>query len=408
MIFMQFKKISAAFTIGILSLTVLTACGSAGQSDSGKSTDDPGQMETAEVSGSSKQTDTSSQSNDLGESDTSGMDESDLAMLEGTFRPSDLAMPRQEEYSYPFMGLDAVLPESLMERMDRKEVAMLTSEDVTEDLSAVKYAFLSWNIMTEEQKNAEVEKMGNGYYDWADSLERIGTLGVFQSDLEENLDELTGCTRHQEIGQSADGAYRYYLSTNPKADGELTDEVKQIKAAVTAMAPFQQTSAFDQPFEENNVTNVGEFTTQDINGKTCTQEIFQDYDLTMVNVFATWCSPCVNEIPDLEKLHKEMAEKGVNVIGIVMDAADDSGNPDQEAIDKAKILAERTKATYPFLLPDPTRLNGRLNGINAYPETFFVDRDGNIVGETYSGSSSFEDWKETVLYELESLKGADS
>lgn len=174
------------------------------------------------------------------------------------------------------------------------------------------------------------------------------------------------------------------------------------------MAPFQQTSAFDQPFEENNVTNVGEFTTQDINGKTCTQEIFQDYDLTMVNVFATWCSPCVNEIPDLEKLHKEMAEKGVNVIGIVMDAADDSGNPDQEAIDKAKILAERTKATYPFLLPDPTRLNGRLNGINAYPETFFVDRDGNIVGETYSGSSSFEDWKETVLYELESLKGADS
>ena len=41
-------------------------------------------------------------------------------------------------------------------------------------------------------------------------------------------------------------------------------------------------------------------------------------------------------------------------------------------------------------------MNGRLNGISAFPETFFVDKEGNIVGETYSGSHTLDEWKEIV------------
>ena len=50
-------------------------------------------------------------------------------------------------------------------------------------------------------------------------------------------------------------------------------------------------------------------------------------------------------------------------------------------------------------------MNGRLTGIQAFPETFFVDKDGNIVGETYSGSGSLEDWLEVVEQELANVKG---
>ena len=50
--------------------------------------------------------------------------------------------------------------------------------------------------------------------------------------------------------------------------------------------------------------NVGEFSMQDIQGETYTQDMFADYDLTMVNVFTTWCTPCVNEIPDLQRKNK--------------------------------------------------------------------------------------------------------
>lgn len=321
-----------------------------------------------------------------------------------TFRPSDLAVPRQERYEFPFMGLTAVLPESLMERMDKKEVAMLLYEAATEDFSAIQYAFLSWSVMTEEQRDAEVEATGVGYDGWEQSLERIGTLGVYKADLADGLDEVTGCGQHQELGQSADGAYRYYLSINTKADTELTDELGRIQTTFTEMAAFQGASAFSMPREDFTGKSIGEFTTQDVNGNTYTQEIFQDYDLTLVNIFTTWCPPCVAEIPELEELRKQMADKGVNVVGVVLDALDEKGGIVQESLETARLLAERTGAQYPFLLPDATYMNGRLIGIEAVPETFFVDKNGNIVGETYSGSGSLEDWMAVVEQELANLK----
>ena len=149
--------------------------------------------------------------------------------------------------------------------------------------------------------------------------------------------------------------------------------------------------------------NLGNFTMKDLNDETYTPEMFADYDLTMVNVFTTWCTPCVREIPDLEKIYQEMKEDGVGAIGIVLDAVDGSGETDGDAVEKARLLAEKTGASYPFLIPDKGYLNGRLAGIQAVPETFFVDKDGNIVGETYSGSRSFEDWMGIVEKELEEV-----
>lgn len=154
---------------------------------------------------------------------------------------------------------------------------------------------------------------------------------------------------------------------------------------------------------ENGNGRVGEFSMQDIEGETYTQEMFADYDLTMINVFTTWCTPCINEIPDLQKLRDDMADKGVNVVGIALDCMGGSGSTDEEAVGKAKILAEQTGVSYPFLIPNKSYLNGRLLSINAVPETFFVDKDGNIVGETYVGSRSLEDWKDIVETELKEV-----
>lgn len=167
--------------------------------------------------------------------------------------------------------------------------------------------------------------------------------------------------------------------------------------------PENVTAGGNQETSALYLENLGEFSVQDITGESYTQEMFSDYDLTMVNVFTTWCTPCVNEIPDLEKLKNELSGQGVNVVGFVLDAIDGNGNTSEDAIEKAKLLAEKTGVSYPFLIPDKSYLNGRLSGINAVPETFFVDKEGNIVGSTYSGSRSFEDWKSIVETEL---KGA--
>lgn len=177
-----------------------------------------------------------------------------------------------------------------------------------------------------------------------------------------------------------------------------SDKIADALPSQESMEEGEQTAEDGQ---ETDGESLGEFSTQDITGETYTQDMFADYDLTMVNVFATWCTPCVNEIPDLQELYEEMEGQGVNVVGIVLDCIDGTGSADEEAIEKAKVLAERTGAEYPFLIPDETYLNGRLSGINAVPETFFVDKDGNIVGETYTGSRPLEDWKEIVDTERE-------
>lgn len=152
---------------------------------------------------------------------------------------------------------------------------------------------------------------------------------------------------------------------------------------------------------------VGEFVTQDVNGNPYTEEMFKDYDLTLVNVYTTWCTPCVQEMPDLDKLYQQMKDKGVNVIGVVLDVLNEKGEIVQNDLERAQALVERTGVSYPTLLPDSTYMNGRLIGIEGFPETFFVDKNGNIVGETYSGSGDFEYWLSVVETELAKVQGGN-
>ena len=326
--------------------------------------------------------------------------------IQGTFKPSETTVQAQDSYEYPFLGLNMKLPEELLKQIKEQTIAMISNEVWNDNADAIKYAYISWSEMTEEQKEAEVDKMGTAYDDWYNSLAKVGAIGIYDEDSEKELDKITGCTEHKEIGSSSDGKYKYYLSTNKDADESLKKEVEKIDVTLTEMTPFQQLSAFDQPQETSNAgdsTNVGKFETKGVDGKDYTEKVFSDYDLTLVNVFTTWCSPCVNEIPELEKLYEEMKEKGVGVVGVVLDTVGDDAKQNEDTVKKAGVLKEKTKASYPFLVPDSTMMNGRLNGISAFPETFFVDKEGNIVGETYSGSHTLDEWKEIVEKELKNI-----
>ena len=279
-------------------------------------------------------------------------------LVAGTFKPSDVTCKAQDSYEYPFLGLKLSLSKELLKQIKDQSIAMLTTEDFENQTNAVTYAYVSWSKMTEEQKIAEIQKMGTGYDDWVAGLDRIGTIGVYDEASQKKLDEITGCTEHKELGSSSDGKYKYYLSTNKDADEKLTKELEKIKTDITEMTPYQNISVFDQPQDTSSnpedVKSVGKFETTGIDGKTYTEKVFSDYDLTLVNVFTTWCSPCVKEIPELQELYKEMKDKGVVVAGVVLDTTDEKGNQDEEAVKKAGILQEKTKAEYPFLTPDAT------------------------------------------------------
>lgn len=294
-------------------------------------------------------------------------------------------------FDFPVMGLTVALPDTLMERMEQRTVTAFRNEH-TEDGSSLQYGYLIWKLTTEEDLSKENLN--------PDDLPTVGVLGVYQTELADSLDDLTGCDRHEEIGESADSTYKYYLSLDTSADAALLEELQDIRTTITEMEDYAEYYGISPDFSG---ASLGDFTTQDVSGNTVTPDIFKDYDLTLVNVFATWCSPCIAEIPDLEKLHQQMADKSVGVVGVVLDAADQDGEVVQTALEQAQLLVEKLGVTYPVILPDATHLNGRVANIQAVPETFFVDKDGNIVGETYSGSRSLEDWTEIVENELAAL-----
>ena len=331
-----------------------------------------------------------------------------------SFKPADYTLPVKDEYVYEYLGLQFSLSEKIKEAMKTKDIVMLDDQSpLDQDL---KYALLYFSKLTDEQKNAEVGKMGDGYEKWQESLERIGTIGMFEKSLsEEEIGKITKCDSHTKLGDSKDGKYSYYLSVNSGADVETIEELKKTSVEITEKKDRPENGfvlaeksdlAGDMVFSEdsgNTVTDLSHLQTKDIHGKEFSSKDFANYDLTMVNVFATWCTACIQEIPDLVEVQKEMQAKGVNIIGIVTDTVDDTGE-NQEAIEKAKLIQEKTKANYSFLMPDKTNFNGRLNGIQALPETFFVDKNGQIVGETYSGSHNKKDWTAIIEKELSALK----
>lgn len=316
------------------------------------------------------------------------------------FRPVDCGLQAQAKYEYPFLGMEIKLSEPILEKLESREVFAYTEEDYA-DSNAISYAVIRFSETTEEQR--EEEGMSVDIFSWEAALEKIGAIGVYQKNVISQLDELTGCDTHKKIGASSDGAYEYYLSRNSAGDQKLAEELAASDIVLSTIHEFDLNEG-DTAFSMDRidgVANAGPFQTEDVSGETYTEEVFQDYDLTLVNVFATWCSPCVQEIPELEELRQEYAEKGIKlgVVGVVMDTKT-SGGTDEGAVERAVALREKSGAKFPFLLPDDGNMNGRLTGIQSYPETFFVDKDGKIVSEPYVGARSKEEWAKIVEQEF--------
>ena len=155
--------------------------------------------------------------------------------------------------------------------------------------------------------------------------------------------------------------------------------------------------------KEETFETVGTFTAQDIYGNEVTEAVFSDYDITLVNMMATWCGPCVNEMPDLAQLQKDMSDKKVNIVVVVLDTG--AGEEiDENAVAKAQELAEISDAEMTFMIPDSGYMNGRAANVSAVPESFFVDSNGNIVSEPYVGAKNYDKWMKIVEYELGRLQ----
>lgn len=167
---------------------------------------------------------------------------------------------------------------------------------------------------------------------------------------------------------------------------------------LAACSPAEtMTSTPDLSASEDEVQTgvLSVFSTTDLEGNTLDQSILADYDLTMVNVWATFCGPCINEMPDLGELAAEYADKGVQIIGLVSDTMDSDGTISDSQVETAKEIVAETGADYRHLLPSDDLL-GILSQIYAVPTTFFVDSEGVQIGDAIVTAQSKEKWIETI------------
>ncbi len=140
----------------------------------------------------------------------------------------------------------------------------------------------------------------------------------------------------------------------------------------------------------------GAFKAEDSNGNEVTQEIFAGHKLTMVNIWATFCGPCLREMPELGELDEEYRDQGFQVVGMPTDVIDQDGAIDPEQVALVNEIAEKTGADYPHILPTQELVDAKLGSVTAVPETVFVDENGNQVGESYRGARDKAAWKEII------------
>ncbi len=145
------------------------------------------------------------------------------------------------------------------------------------------------------------------------------------------------------------------------------------------------------------------FSAETLEGETADQSIFEGKTLTMINIWATFCSPCLDEMPDLAALNEAYADQGVQVVGIVVDMLNEDGTISESQLEKAKGIVAETGANYTHLLPSYDLIALKLQEVDAVPTTIFVDETGAQVGKDYLGARSQEKWSEIIDELLEEV-----
>ena len=125
-----------------------------------------------------------------------------------------------------------------------------------------------------------------------------------------------------------------------------------------------------------------EFTTNDIDGNEVTESIFANKDLTVVNIWGTFCGPCINEMPELGAWEKELPDN-VQIVGLIVDI---SSTDNETQIAAAKQITEKADVGFVNLIGGNGAFDELISSIVGVPTTIFVDKSGNIVGEIIVGA----------------------
>ena len=159
------------------------------------------------------------------------------------------------------------------------------------------------------------------------------------------------------------------------------------------------------PPDDGSMQKFPAFEGKDLDGNTVkSDELFSGNTVTVVNFWFTTCNPCVGELAELDALNKELAEKGGALIGVNTFTLDG----DESAIAEAKDVLAKKGATYQNVYFASDGEAGKFTAsIFAYPTTYVIDRNGNIVGDPIVGAVTEKNQAEALQAQIDKALAAD-
>ena len=182
-------------------------------------------------------------------------------------------------------------------------------------------------------------------------------------------------------------------------------EISEIENKLTELEKQHPEILNEETDANGDVQKFPSFEGKDLDGNEVkSDELFSANAVTVVNFWFTTCSPCVGELGELDALNKELADKGGALIGVNAFTLDG----DETAIADAKDVLAKKGATYQNVYFDSSSAAGAFtSNIFAFPTTYVVDRNGNIVGEPIVGAITEQKQAETLQKLIDQALAAD-
>lgn len=219
--------------------------------------------------------------------------------------------------------------------------------------------------------------------------------------------------------KTIDGAKSQFKADELKLLNEGAEQIREIEGKLTVLeqkfpgcgkkpsdGDMSVPAENGKPTEKKDLVKFPAFDGKDLDGNEVkSSTLFAGNTVTVVNFWFTTCSPCVGELGELDALNKELADKGGALIGVNAFTLDG----DETAISDAKDVLAKKGATYQNVYFDSSSPAGAFTAnIFAFPTTYVVDRNGNIVGEPIVGAITEKNQAETLQSLIDQAIAADA
>lgn len=269
------------------------------------------------------------------------------------------------------------------------------------------YAQIQYNYVTDEAMKALSTLSDNTPVDQL--MQPFGEILIFkQNKLESESvqNEFALYNKQKQFASQKD--YVYFMLTEYKGDISALqgEDLKAYQTLSQSMETLEQTISI-YPFDETIVAEAIDqirrtisFVSTTLEGKAIDSSLFGNADITVVNFWASYCYPNINETTTLQQLKTELEQKHSNVqlIQVVIDT------PQPQAEEIAKQAKQEANADFTSIMTDETLANWIVQNLEGLPTTILVNNQGQIIGEQLQGIQTLENYMtaiENALAEME-------